>query len=63
MLQGGGKDEMKQKKMLFFCHLTSCLPCYIVKLKKNRILGTVCRHPSTLNFSGEYAHSENIVSC
>ena len=62
MLQGGGKDEMKQKKCFFFGRLTSCLPCYIVKLKKNRTPGTVCRHPSTLNFSGEHAYNENNYS-
>ena len=39
MLQGGGKDEMKQKKCFFFGRLTSCLPCYIVKLKKIEPLG------------------------
>ena len=59
----GREGWNETKKMLFFGRLTSCLPCYIVKLKKNRTLGTVCRHPFTLNFSGEHAHSENIVSC
>ena len=57
-----GWNETKKKCFFFAAWPPVCLAT-LSSFKKNRTFGTVCRHPFTLNFSGEHAHSENIVSC